>query len=266
MTHDEKVAIKASQLGGGIGDGTGYSWLFTYSISVGKAEARLNPGEKEILQRLARQMAYIADLPIQEERRKLWTAHNSLIETRPLIFIDPEFAWFEILPNTVLECSSALGRIWEYRLRKEIFWQEKIGDDRVCRKEFPVPYVFEITDFGIKIEHEGTGIDKAHSIKGVIKDYDDLGKLKHRDIIIDYAKTAKMDEIAHDCFDGILEVKRDTAYWYSFGLTVNAIDLRGFENFLFDMYDYPDELKALMQFLSDDMMRQLDFLEKNGFV
>jgi hypothetical protein len=42
--------------------------------------------------------------------------------------------------------------------------------------------------------------------------------------------------------------------------------LRGLEQIMYDMYDYPDELHQLMAFLRDGHMLKLDFLEKNGLL
>ena len=98
----------------------------------------------------------------------------------------------------------------------------------------------------------------------MIEDYErDLPKLHYREVMYDREASARVAELCHDTFDGILSVKRDNAYWYSAGLSVDAISLRGFDNFLYDFYDYPEELKALMAFLRDDWLHMLSVLEEN---
>ncbi|MBQ2693295.1 MAG: hypothetical protein IJF51_04595, partial [Clostridia bacterium] len=52
----------------------------------------------------------------------------------PLIFIDPELAWYEIFPHPMLKCKNPVARVWEFRLLKEIYWQEHIKDD--CPEEY----------------------------------------------------------------------------------------------------------------------------------
>ena len=76
-----------------------------------------------------------------------------------------------------------------------------------------------------------------------IKDYDkDLGKLKLRDPEIDWDVTNSTLEIAKEIFGGILEVRLNGTWWWTLGLTLTAVTLRGLENMLFDFYQYPDGL------------------------
>lgn len=263
MDHNQREIIKQQQLGNGITDGTAMSWLFCYQRTQGIPEPVVDREEREILQDLARQVARLAELPVQEERKKLWTDHHGLKITRPLVFIDPEYAWYELIPHTQLRCHNNMARVWEFRLRKEIFWQEHIGDDRVCTKEFPVCHVFTESDLGIEMgKTKSHQVDGAFHIDGGLTDWDDLGKLKHRKIYVDYDKTARILALAHDVFDGILDVTIRNSWWYSDKMSEEAVYLRGFENFLYDFYENPDELHALMTFLRDDFLQQLDFLER----
>lgn len=255
--------IKREQLGGGLTDHNGTSWLCSYQGTQGRAEPVVDAEEAQILRTLARKVAALAELPEQEEKRKRWTDHHGLKITRPLIFIDPEYAWYELLPHTMLQCTHGLARLWEYRLRKEIYWQEVIGDDRVCTRNFPVCHVFTRTSMGIEPKQTRSHqADGAYHIDPVLTDWDDMAKLKFREIIVDYAASERIFALAHEVFDGILDVKIENSWWYSDGLTDEVLFLRGFENVLCDFYEYPEELHALMAFLRDERMHTLDFLEK----
>lgn len=231
-------------------DGAGFSWLHARMSVMSKQTLNISREDKEILRTIALKVKNLSELPIQEERRNLWIAHHSLKQTKPLIVIDPEIAWYEIIPVDKLKCSGNLAKIWEFMLLKEIIWQEDIQDDRVCQALISVPHVFQQTGFGLE----------------TLDDYDDLSKLTYRQIEIDYSKTDKLFELAADTFDGILEVRRESAWWYAFGLTKFAAILRGLENFYFDIYENPEELHALMLFLSNEAMNRLDFLENNNLL
>ena len=89
MDWKQQEIIKQEQLGNGLTDHNGLSWLCCYQITQGKTEPIVSAEEKKILRELAQKVAQIAELPIQEERRKLWTDHHDLKITRPPIFIDP---------------------------------------------------------------------------------------------------------------------------------------------------------------------------------
>ena len=267
MDRRQQEEIKLQQLGNGITDGTALSWLFCYQATQSKVEVCVDPEERVILQNLAQKVAQLAEQPIQEERKKLWSDHHSLVITRPPVFIDPEFAWYELIPHTQLQCKHGLARIWEYRLLKEIYWQEVIGDDRVCTKEFPVCHVFHKTSRGLDTHNTMSHkIDGAFRIDPVLTDWDDLGKMKFRELVIDYDATNRILQLAHDVFDGILHVTIQNAWWYSDKLAEEAVYLRGFENFLYDFYENPEELHALMAFLRDEFLHMLEFLQKENLL
>lgn len=263
MMNEDRMRIKQEMLGNGITDHNGLSWLCSYMATQAKAAPALLPGEKELLRQFARKVAQLAEEPVQEERKNLWLRNRSLLKTRPLVFIDPEYAWYEILPHTSLLCRSDLGRIWEMRLRKEIFWQERIGDDRVCTKVFPVCSVFDRSGLGIAHkETRSAQKDGAYAIEPVLTDWDDLGKLKYRELSVDREKTDLYLSLAHDTFDGILDVRLQNSWWYSDGLTDEFLYLRGFQNMMYDLIDHPDEVHHLMAFLRDERMHMLDVLER----
>jgi len=263
MDISQRERIKQEMLGGGLTDNTGISWLFCYQGTLGRTDFTVDAEEKQLLRKLAQQVALLAEQPIQEARRKLWTDHRSLKVTRPPVFIDPEYAWYELIPHTTLQCRHSLARLWEFRLRKEIYWQEEIGDDRVCTKDFPVCHIFTKTGLGLEANRVRTGQqDGAYHVEPALQDWDDMGKLKFREIHVDYDTTNRVLELAHDVFDGILNVVLRNSWWYSDGLADEVFNLRGMENLMYDFYDYPDELHALMAFLRDERMHMLDFLEK----
>ena len=265
---EEMRKIKNESLGNGVTGATGLSWLFCVNSAMASLHTfEISKEEKEILRRLARRVKALSEQPVQEERKQLWKDHLSLKETRPLVFIDPEGAWYEIIPHTELQCKNNLARIWEMRLRKEIYWQEHIGDDRVCRDEFSYQDIVSFSDFGLTEKKQGAGGGRAYKVVPAIEDYErDLPKLHFREMNYRREDSSRVAELCHDVFDGILAVKKENAWWYSAGLSVDAVSLRGFDNFLYDFYDYPEELKALMAFLRDDWLNMLSLLEKNGLL
>lgn len=267
MDMKQRERIKHEMLGGGLTDHNGCSWLCSYQITQGKVEPRIDKEEKAILQALARQVAILAEDPIQEERKRLWADHRSLKITRPPVFIDPEYAWYELIPHTLLQCRNQLARLWEFRLRKEIYWQTQIKDDRACTKDFPICHVYTRTGMGLDARRTKSTVGGgADHIEPVLTDWDDLGKLQHRKVYIDYEKTHQLLALAHDVFDGILNVTVQNSWWYSDGLSDDLANLRGLEDLLYDFYDYPEEIHALMAFLRDDHMLLLDFLEKENLL
>ncbi|MEG1844974.1 MAG: hypothetical protein RR296_12085, partial [Clostridia bacterium] len=87
--------------------------------------------EFETLRALANRIAAIAARPEMTQKAALWTAHNDLKTQTPMVFIDPENGWNEIIPSQELRCVDPLARVWEMALRKQIYWAEQMKDDKV---------------------------------------------------------------------------------------------------------------------------------------
>ena len=227
--------------------------------------------EKDIitLQELAKKVRHYAEQPLEVEKSKLWTAHNDLNGGRPLVFIDPENGWNEIITQDQIECTNPLARVWEMHLRKELFWVEGMKDDKVIQPFFDVPYSYSDTGWGLMetvLYSEGV-VDGAFIYDSPIKDYTrDFPGLKFPEIKVDYKKTEKILNLARSIFDGILEVRMRGIWWWSLGMTWDFIKLRGLTNFMMDMYDNPDGVHALMGFLRDGFMKKLEFLEDHNLL
>lgn len=224
--------------------------------------------EKLVLQNLAKQVAELAAKPIEKEKAELWTLHNDLQPTRPLVFCDPENGWNEIITAHQLRCKSPLLRVWEMHLRKEIHWATEFCDDKVIEPYFNVPYNYSETGFGVEIK-KITGNDDGGSFvyDCPVKNYEkDLNKLHFSEIKVDYKKTNGIFQLAKTIFDDILTVRLKGVWWWSLGLTWEFISLRGLENLMVDMMMYPDDVHQLMNFLSRQTLRKLDFLEQNNLL
>ena len=223
--------------------------------------------DKEILRRLAERVALNAVNKKQEEKRKAWYKLNSLESTSPVIFCDPENGWNEIVTQDQLECTGSLMRKWEMTLRKDIFWAESMGDDKVVDLDFNIPYSCVVTDWGLKEVRTGGEHGGAFHWEAPIKDFKtDLPKLKYPQIQVDYETTDKAVGIAKDIFGDILNVRTKGLWWWTMGLTMTATALRGLEQLMWDMYDFPQELHELMAFLRDGHLEMLDWLEDNKLI
>jgi hypothetical protein len=223
--------------------------------------------EKEILRRLAGKVAELAVRPVEDQKRKLWFAHNELKTTRPVIFCDPENGWNEIITDEQMECSNEQARIWEMHLRKEIYWGESMGDDRVTEAVFPVNYTHVETDWGIADTKIGGDHGGSYTWIAPLKDYaTDLKKMKFPEIIVDHEHTEKKKALAESIFGDLLKVQVKGAWWWTMGMTWTLIKLRGLEDFMTDFYLNPEGLHQVMAFLRDGHLNKLDFLEKNGLL
>ena len=222
--------------------------------------------DREILRRLAGRIAELAARPIEDEKRDLWYRHNALEATRPLIFCDPENGWNEIITNAQIECRGELAREWEMVLRKEIFWGESMGDDRVTEPYFDITYVYVESDWGMQETKVGGENGGSYTWDSPLKSYSDLRKLHFPRISVDYEATHNLLSLAKKVLGDLLAVRLKERWWWSLGMTWTLVNLRGLEQIMFDIYDYPDQLHQLMGILRDGTLAKLDFLEENGLL
>ncbi len=223
--------------------------------------------DQEILRRLANQVAQLAARPIESEKRDLWFRLNALGATRPLVLCDPdESGWNEIITETQIQCRGVLARRWEMTLRIEIFRGESMGDDRVIKPYFDIPYVYEESDWGMHVARVGSQSGGAYTWDPPLKSYDNLDKLHFPSVSVDYEATDTRLSLAEKVLGDLLTVRLRGRWWWSLGMTMTLANLRGLQQIMFDAYDYPEGLHQLMGILRDGVLAKLDFLEKNGLL
>lgn len=250
----------------GLGDELGLSIAFLAQKKINTVRHTISQKDRQTLRALASQVADLASRPLEDKKRNLWYKHNALESTRPLIFCDPENGWYEIITKDQLQCEGDLARLWEFKLRKEIFWGESMKDDRCIESYFNVQYVFDESDRGMHEEKIGGENGGSYIWDAPLKDYNDFDKLHFPKITVSYEKTEELLNLAKDIMGDLLNVRLEGTWWWSLGMTFDLVNLRGPEQIMFDMYDYPNELHRLMAFLRDEKLAKLDFLEENGLL
>lgn len=228
-----------------------------------------NEHDKNVLRELAKEVAEIASWESMAEKKALWMKHNKLEKTRPLIFCDPEHGWNEIITDDQVKCQNSIARHWEVYLRKMIFWGKEMKDDLVVEPYFNLPHVYKEKQWSIvgmedprKFREDGG----AFHIDTLLENYGKINEITKSKIDIDYGITEKLLQLAHEIFDDILEVRLNTVWFWSVGLTDEFAFLRGMEKMMYDFYDNPEGVHQVMNLLMEGTMEKLDFLEKNNLL
>ena len=225
----------------------------------------MHQADKDVLRALARQVEEIAALPIQQQRASLWRQHNRLQTPRPLVLVEPEGGWDELVPEASLQCADPLARDWERQLRRRIFRHERIGDDAPITDLFRVGWgVSNFRDFGLGAIHRRTADKGAEIWDAPIRSAADVERLRRPEVVIDRDGTARREALAREVFEPHLRVEVGGPLWWTLGLTQDLIYLRGLMQVMMDLYDDPALVHALMAFLRDAYMHALDRLEAEG--
>lgn len=226
----------------------------------------IDPYDRSILRQLADEVAELAGRPIEAEKRRLWYDHNELRPTRPLIYCEPENGWNEVIPQSALRCTGELARGWEWGLRREIYSATILCDDRVMQPFIDVSYIHTNSGWGLAERKIGGDHGGAYTWEAPLKSYDMLAQMHYPATTIDHEASEELLETAQSTFCGILSVRRRTFWYWSVGLTWQAINVRGLEQIMLDMLDRPDEFRALMAFLSDGTISWIKSLESDGLL
>ncbi len=232
------------------------------------ADLAFSAAERAALRMLAGQVAELAARPVEQEKRRLWLAHNALRPTRPVIFCDPETSWIEIIPPESQSCQNPVAREWEFRLRQEVFWGTQMNDDRVIEPFFNVPHVHRDPDWGLKERKIETAGEKrtAYTWEAPVRAEKDWELVHSPDIEVDFASTGRLVGLAEEVFGDLLQVRLRTQWWWTLGMTWLVINLRGLEQFMFDLVERPAFVHRMMATLRDGTLEMLDDLAGAGLL
>lgn len=239
-------------------------------------QVTISDHDRAILRDLAKEFRELCERPIEQEKIKLWTDHNDLKETRPLILVDMENGWNEAIRfDRDIQCEGYMAGDWEMWLRKEIMYGKQIKDDKPLTPVFYLPYRGINTEWGITEDHEGSGdINQAYSWKPKLADMDadEFEELDVDSVIEDPYVKVDMEtsmayfNLAKEVFDGILDVQFRTWWFWSSHMVLAYSHLRGLDGMMFDFYDNPDKVHEIFQKLTSGYIKKLKQIERDGIL
>ena len=224
--------------------------------------------ERAYLHELARRYLEIANLPVMKEREQRWYRHNAVCGERPIVVIEMSTFAGDLMPPPV--CEGGFARRVENTLMSAIVNHEMVDDDKVVSPVFEVPLDITIQLFGHALKREyakdADGRSLGYRDEHLIQDLEeDLPKLQHSVCRWDREATAAYETFVLDTIGDLMPV-RETNHsldWY-FAPSQRVIELMGMEALMYAMIDTPEAVKALYDFIAEDMLRVLDWQEKNG--
>jgi hypothetical protein len=234
--------------------------------SGARGEAAIGPADRSILRALAERVAVLAARPSEAEKREAWYALNALEPARPLILVDPENGWNEIVTPASLECRGALARRWEMVLRKELSWGEAVRDDRPIEALFEVGLTFADSGWGVEETYHGGASGQSYAWEGALASPADVEKIGVPRIEVDWRTSHETLALACEVFSGLLRVRVRNVWWWSLGMSWDLARLVGLESMLYLLSDNPRMIHAVMAKLRDGSLAKLDWLESQGLL
>ncbi len=217
--------------------------------------------EKEYLKELGKRYQELAACPVMAERAKFWLRHNDGDNNCSPVIIEVDSFLSDLLPP--LRCEDPFHRELEQLMLTEIVRAEEVGDDRVIpeKLELPMHIRFRHLDYTPKIAHAS---EYGFHPEPVILDIEqDLAKLKRSVWSYDPADDRERLERANEILPA--ELSNQKLRWLLV-YTKYVVDMMGMEPYFFAMFDSPEKVHELMEFLRTDLEDYVLWQEKEGLL
>lgn len=221
--------------------------------------------DKEILKPLAERLRAAADRPELMGRTRRLTRHNHLESEGPLVFVFPEGAWSEILPQGSLLCHDPFCRSLEEQIRQKLFLAEEIRDDSVPSGVLEIAKAIETGSYGVDVEFRHGENRGSYIWQPPFKEISEApDRLQQRVPLHDESETLRRLETAFEAVGDLMPLRLVGSPYWTLGMTWKVIDFIGMEPLMIAMIEEPDEVHRLMAWMRDEHMAWLDHLVNLG--
>ncbi|MDR1901689.1 MAG: hypothetical protein LBQ88_05320 [Treponema sp.] len=227
--------------------------------------------DHEILKNLGNELAEIARLPVQNEKKQLWTSNNDLHPIRPMVYMD-QLPWHEI--NTCdemkLACEDEFLRSVEFGIRQLLYRWRHFPCDMVVENRIDIPHALHNLDYGMHIVEEIRQTDTSndvvsHKYKDQVATEEDIDALKYDEIWVDEKLDRERMERCLEIFDGIMPV-RFSGICFHAGVWDRIAQMRSVQAILEDIIDRPEFIVKIVKKFVDISISTLDQCEKLGLL
>ena len=195
--------------------------------------------DRIILRDLAKQIAEIAALPIQQEKANMWRRLNRLDPVRPMVWIN-EIPWHEMRPELQPLCSTDMGRALEGGMRRTLYqWRHMRGDMTVDGIMYSGVAVRD-TGYGLGVD--SVNPDQAYGAKDyvpIIKTEADVERIQMPKVTVDWDATERGHQMMCELFGDIMPVERRGVSDTWFAPWDVLVQWWGIEELYQDMVDQP---------------------------
>jgi hypothetical protein len=243
------------------------------SVSIGQ--------ERQIIRSLAMELAEIANLPVQQDKIKLWKNLNGLKMQRPMVLVYA-FPWDEaqaVSPELVLLTRDPFHQQLEQHLRRLLYKWRYMRADMVVQPVYKSPVFVRETRQDLRtggmVERSlsyctnlhTSDIGRAQSAKAyepVLRNEDDIAALKMPLVEVDSKQTEEAYERSCDLLEPILRVEKTGVQMLPFAPMDTLMELWGIEPLMIDMIERPHLIHLAMEKLVAIHLSRLDqFIKLN---
>ena len=238
----------------------------------------LNAKQRQKFRNLAAKWMEFANLPVMKERKRQWKAIKDLQAEKPMILVETCMLMDYVDESEIISEDRYLRNLEKYMI-ETVRHGEEIQDDIVFEPYLRIPYILDISDYGVPIEsnyaQDANGMSLGFSFNHPIKTFKDVDKLRLRSRRVDLVKTKYRKELLEDIMGDIIKIRvggydpffTNEGYnpWLGClyaGLTMDLFKLIGNENLLLWVYDNPKLIHNIMSLLRNDRIAHFQLMEK----
>ncbi|HHT92304.1 MAG TPA: hypothetical protein GXZ66_02180 [Clostridiaceae bacterium] len=216
----------------------------------------ISPKDKETLRKLGWQYMEIALLPVHREKLELWKALNRCRMQRPMVSID-QVPWNEICDEElVCQVEDPFFMHIELELRRKIYMWKHFPVDMVLEPYITIPKIVGNTGYGLSEDskiialNEGTTAP-SRKYNRVLKDYEDIEKIKDMEITQHKETCDYIYQQAKDIFGGIAPVMQGHGIQFHLGVWDFLTTYIGVEDAYYEIMDRPDFVHACLKRITE---------------
>jgi hypothetical protein len=246
-------------------------------------ETAPTPAERARIRALASRWAEVAALPIMAERKRAWTALHDLEPERPMVLFEVGTV-ADYVREDELTCTQPVLRAVEATMLEHLRHFDEVGDDIVFEPYYRLGWDIDHSGWGVEVVQipappvaDGSSI--GYTFNFPIRRPEDVAQLQPREFVVDRAGTTAKSALLEDTFGDILPVKvgnydhfmtdEGAESWagnYFIGLTWQIYRFIGNDGLLSWVYEAPEAIHTLMEYMTQDRLRQFGYLEAEGLI
>lgn len=239
--------------------------------------------DRRVIRDLAGRWAELAAQPVMEERKRQWRALHDLQPERPMILFETSSIDGYVAPDE-LRCVNPTLRAVEKTMRENIRHAEEVGDDIVLEPYLRIGWDIESNGFGVDVVTTEAVVPEdevplGYTFNFPIREPGDTKLLHPREFSANRAKTLARSEFLEDAFGDLLPIRvgnydqflteppgESWAGNYFIGLTWQIYRFVGNDGLLYWLYDSPETIHWLMEYMTQDRERMFLYLEREGLI
>lgn len=226
--------------------------------------------ERRYLRELAKKQKEYANLPEMERKKQRWFDLNMGKTVVPPVVVETWTFDPDMMPESIYQCTTPRARQVEYSLLKNIREYELIHDDKVVPDYYPVGFQVLVDEFGVPVEeHHASGEDQrriGYEYKSPIQDLEeDFHLLKPSTVEIRRKETEQEKEFMQELLGDILPVEIETGL-PNIAMPFQMSKLLGLQGMMVALYDCPEAVHRLMEYLTENQIRVMKTFEDAGIL